>query len=149
MSPSLHCSLSFATTTPMNWLPILCAGLAYWVLGYVWYSLLFGKIWAAEQTRFRGKRAPPSGGEMLTKMLGPFFCNLLAAGAMAYLVKRTAILDLSHSLRLAAAGGIGFAGTALTMSSIWEGKSTKHWIIVAGYNFVGAILVVMILINWP
>ena len=31
----------------MNWLAILCAGVAYFFLGFVWYSLLFGKIWAA------------------------------------------------------------------------------------------------------
>jgi hypothetical protein len=35
------------------------------------------------------------------------------------------------------------------MSAIWEGKSTKMWMIDAGYNFVGAILVAMILVNWP
>jgi hypothetical protein len=149
MHPSLLCSLAFATTAHMNWLAILCAGLAYWVLGYLWYSLLFGKIWAAEHTRSHGARARPSGSEMFTKMLGTFICNLIAAGAMAYLFKRTAIADLNHSLKLAAVGGIGFAGTALTMSAIWEGKSTKMWMIDAGYNFVGAILVAMILVNWP
>jgi hypothetical protein len=38
----------------MNWLAIFCAGLAYFILGFVWYSLLFGKIWAAEQLRHCG-----------------------------------------------------------------------------------------------
>jgi hypothetical protein len=27
----------------MNWLAIGCAGLAYWLLGAVWYSTLFSK----------------------------------------------------------------------------------------------------------
>jgi Protein of unknown function (DUF1761) len=133
----------------MNWLAILCAGLAYWVLGYVWYSLLFGKMWAAEQGRAYGERARPSGAEMFTKMLGTLICNLIAAGAMAYLFKRTAIADFNHTLKLAAAGGIGFAGTALTMAYIWEGKPTKIWMIDAGYNFVGAVLMAMIFVNWP
>ena len=44
---------------------------------------------------------------------------------MAYLFKRTAIADVNHAFRLAAAVGIGFAGTAITMAYIWEGKSTK------------------------
>ena len=38
----------------MNWLAILCAGVAYFFVGFVWYSLLFGKIWAAEQIRHCG-----------------------------------------------------------------------------------------------
>jgi len=35
----------------MNWLAIVCAGLAYWLLGAVWYSALFSKTWrsAVEQ----------------------------------------------------------------------------------------------------
>jgi hypothetical protein len=50
---------------------------------------------------------------------------------------------------MAVATGIGFAGTALTNISVWECKSTKVWFIDAGYNFVGAILLAMILISWP
>lgn len=132
----------------MNWLAILCAGAAYWVLGYVWYSLLFGKIWAAEIVRHRGERAAPSSSEMGAKMIGTFISNLVAAGAMAYLFHRTGIADLSHAMRLAAAAGIGFAGTALTMAYIWESRPTKVWAIDAGYNFAGAILLALILVSW-
>jgi hypothetical protein len=132
----------------MNWLAILCAGAAYWVLGYVWYTLLFGKMWAAEQIRHRGDRQAPAGREMGAKLVGTFVSNLLAAAAMAYLIKRTAISDLSHALRLAAAAGIGFAGTALTMASIWESKPTRMWMIDVGYNFVGAVVLALILVSW-
>jgi hypothetical protein len=133
----------------MNWLAILCAGAAYWVVGYVWYSLLFGKVWAAELVRHRGERAAPRGGEMGAKMIGTFICNLIAAGAMAYLFKRTAIADMNHALRLGVTAGIGFAGTAITMAYIWESKPTKVWFVDAGYNFVGCILLAIILVSWP
>ncbi len=131
----------------LNWLAILCAGAAYWVLGYVWYSLLFGKMYAAEQVRHRGERPAPTGG-MGPKLLSTFVLNLLTAAAMAYLISRTGFADMGHALKIAAATGIGFAGTAITMSSIWEGKSTKHWSIDAGYYFVGALLLAIILISW-
>jgi hypothetical protein len=131
----------------LNWLAILCAGVAYWALGFVWYSLLFGKIWAAEQTRHRG--APPSaGGPMGPKLISTFVSNLIAAAAMAYLFKRTGIADLNHALRLAAAVGIGFSGTVVTIISVWESKPTKIWFIDASFYFVGAILMAMILVNW-
>jgi hypothetical protein len=129
----------------MNWLAILCAGVAYWVLGYVWYSLLFGKAWAAEQARHRGERPPPSGGEMAGKMMGTFICNLLASGAMAYVLYKAQIYDMNHALRLGVAAGIGFSGTAITMAYIWEGKSTKIWFIDAGFNFVGCLLLAVII----
>jgi cytochrome bd-type quinol oxidase subunit 2 len=133
----------------MNWLAILCAGVAYWVLGFVWYSLLFGKAWAAELARHRGERPAPSGREMGAKMIGTFVCNLIAAGAMAYLFHRTGITDMSHAFRLAAAAGIGFAGTALTMAYIWESKPSKVWAIDVGFNFLGSVLLALILVSWP
>jgi hypothetical protein len=132
----------------MNWLAILCAGAAYWVLGYVWYSLLFGRIWGAEQTRQRGERPPPTGGEMFGKMAGTFICNLLAASAMAYVLYKARIYDMNHSLRLGVAVGLGFAGTAITMASIWESKPTRVWMIDAGYNFVGCLLLATIIGYW-
>jgi hypothetical protein len=132
----------------MNWLAILCAGAAYWVLAYVWYSLLFGKTWAAEQTRHLG-RPPSAGASMGPKLISTFVSNLISAAAMAYLIKRTGFADMNHALKLAAATGIGFAGTAVTIISVWESKPTKIWFIDAGYYFIGAVLLAMILVSWP
>jgi hypothetical protein len=131
----------------MNWLAILCAGAAYWVLGYIWYTLLFGKIYMAEQARHRGER-PANAGGMGPKLIGTFICNIIAAAALAYLFKRTAIADLNHALRLAAATGIGFASTALTAVYIWDSKPTKVWMIDTGYNFVGALIMAIIFVSW-
>jgi hypothetical protein len=132
----------------VNWLAVICAGAAYWVLGFVWYTLLFGKVWAAELGRHRGERAAPSGSEMGAKMIGTLICNLIAAAAMAYIFHGIAVMNTTHALRLAAAVGIGFAGTAITMASIWESKPTKVWCIDAGFNFVGCILMALILVSW-
>jgi cytochrome bd-type quinol oxidase subunit 2 len=132
----------------LNWLAILCAGAAYWVLGFVWYSLLFGKMWAAEQERHRGTQPCPSGG-MGPKLISTFVANVIAAAAMAYLIKRTGFMDMNHALKLAVATGLGFAGTAVTIISVWESKSTKVWVIDTGFYLLGAILLAVILISWP
>ena len=132
----------------MNWLAILCAGAAYWVLGYVWYSLLFGAMWRAELIRHLGERSSPAPPEMAAKLIATFLSNLVAATVMAYLISRAGIVDMNDALRLGAAVGVGFAGTAVTMSAIWESKPTKIWFIDAGYNFVGCILLAIILVSW-
>ena len=62
----------------MNWLAVLCAGAAYWVLGYVWYSLLFGKVWAASLKEYRGEPAA-SGGGMAGKLILTFIANFVTA----------------------------------------------------------------------
>ena len=86
---------------------------------------------------------------MAGKLIGTFICNLVAAGAMAYLFKRTGITDMNHALRLGMAAGIGFSGTAITMAYIWESKPTKIWLVDTGFNFVGCILLAIILVSWP
>jgi hypothetical protein len=132
----------------LNWLAILCATIAYWFLSFVWYTLLFGKIWAAELTRHRGQ--PPSeGSSMGPKLISTFVLEFMSAAAMAYLIKRTGFTDLNHALKLAVATGIGFAGTAVTIGAVWESKPTKVWMIDAGFYFVGAILLAVILVSWP
>ena len=85
---------------------------------------------------------------MVGKMAGTFICNLLAAGAMAYVLYKAQTPDMNHALRLGVAAGIGFAGTAITMAYIWEAKPTKIWVIDAGFNFVGCLLLAIILVSW-
>ena len=56
----------------MNWLAILCAGAAYWILGALWYSKLFSKPWvqAIEQ---HGIKLQPGG--MAMKLIVTFIAT--------------------------------------------------------------------------
>jgi len=87
----------------MNWLAIICAGAAYWVLGWLWYSALFGKIWCAGLEQ-HGVKLERSG--MAAKMVGTFMGNLIAAVIMARLIQRIGIVDLVHGLRLGVGVGV-------------------------------------------
>src|ERR1700682_410694 len=133
----------------MNWLAILCAGAAYWVLGFVWYSLLFGGIWGAEQERHRREGCAPSAKREFAGMLiATFVSNLVASAAIAYLLHRTGTVDLQHALKLGAGLAVGFSITTLTIVHVWEGKSTKVWMIDASYHLVGCLIAAAILVSW-
>ena len=132
----------------MNWLAILCAGLAYWVLGFVWYSLLFGKTWTEALRTYRTQWPTPARGEMAGKMIGTLVANLIIAGAISYILHRAAPPDMNHALRLGIAAGVVLAGAALTIAHIWESKPTRVWMIDVSYHFVGCILATVILYSW-
>ena len=132
----------------MNWLAILCAGAAYWVLGFVWYSLLFGKTWAEALRSYRAQSPMPAKGEMASKLVGTFVSNVIMAGAIAYILHHAAPTDINHALRLGVAAGVGLAGTALTIAHIWESKPTKIWMIDISYHFFGCIIATVILFSW-
>jgi hypothetical protein len=133
----------------MNWLAILCAGVAYLVLGFVWYSLLFGKIWAAEQVRHcGGAGSAPAKREFVGMLIANFVSNLVASAAIAYLLHRTGTADLQHALKLGAGLAVGFSITTLTVVHVWEGKSTKVWMIDASYHLIGCMIAAAILVSW-
>jgi biotin transporter BioY len=129
----------------VNWLAVVSAAVAYWVLGWIWYAALFGKSWRAglEQTGVKLQ----SGG-MAAKMIGTFIADFVAALIMARLVGRIPVVDLAHGLRLGIGVGIGFSATALTIACLWESKPFKVWLIDASYHVLGCILLGAILSVW-
>ena len=129
----------------MNWIAIICAAAAYWVIGAIWYMALFGKTWAAAIQQ-HGVKLEPSG--MAAKMIGNFICNLIAALIMARLVYRLGIMDAGHGMKLGAGVALGFSATALTIQYLWESKPFKVWLIDCSYHFFGCIALGGILAAW-
>jgi uncharacterized protein DUF1761 len=129
----------------MNWIAIICAAAAYWIIGAIWYMALFGKMWAAAIEQ-HGVKLQQSG--MPAKMIGNYVANLVAAVIMARLIARTGITDLGHGLKLGAGVGLGFSATALLVQYLWESKPFKVWLIDASYHFFGCIALGAILAVW-
>jgi len=129
----------------MNWLAIICAAAAYWVLGAVWYMALFGKPWAAAMQQHGVKLQQ---GGMGAKMIGNFIANLVAAVVMARLCQRIPVVELVKGLRLGLGLGIGFSATAITIRYLWESKPLKVWLIDVSYYILGGIILGAILSVW-
>src|ERR1041385_5910382 len=129
----------------MNWIAIICAAAAYWVIGAIWYMALFGKTWAAAIQQ-HGVRLEQGG--MAAKMIGNFLCNLVAAVIMARLIGRTGITELGYGLKLGAGVGLGFSATALTVQYLWESKPFKVWLIDCSHHVIGCVVVGGILTVW-
>src|SRR5437588_6247072 len=104
----------------MNWLAIVYAGLAYWVLGAVWYSALFSKAWrsAVEQHGVKLRRPNQSG--MATKLIVTLVANLIAALVLARVIHQLRGVNLLRGLKIGADVGIGFCAIALTMTYVWQ-----------------------------
>src|SRR5207245_7011204 len=101
----------------MKWLAILCAGAAYWVLGALWYSKLFSKPWvrAIEQ---HGIKLQPGG--MAMKLIVTFIANLIAAIVLGRLFHQLGVIDVLRGIKIGAAVGVGFSGTAGWLNYDWE-----------------------------
>ena len=104
----------------MNWLAIVCAGLAYWLLGAVWYSALFSKAWRSAVEQHGVKLGQPNQSGMGAKLIVTLICNLIAAIVLARVIHQLHGVDLLRGLKIGAGVGVGFCATALTMTYLWQ-----------------------------
>ncbi len=107
----------------LNYLHIAVATLAYFIIGAIWYSLLFGKVW----TRLIGAAAPTE--EDMKKMPMMFsltfvlnFVITSATACVLYFVSPNSVLG---AVKVGALLGLGFVGSACAMSYMYAKRPFK------------------------
>jgi len=131
----------------INWLAVLVATLAYFILGAIWYSkALFGPRWVAlvginvndaEKRKGMGKM-----------FLGTFILILITCIGLALLVNRLDLTVIKSALSLGALTGVCFATTAVAISFIYESRPTGLYFIDCGYHVVGHLAAAIIITLW-
>jgi hypothetical protein len=105
----------------INWLAVLVAAIAYFMLGALWYSKpLFGSKWAAAVGM--DMNDPHKGKVMGKKMAGTFLLIIVTGIGIALLVNRIDVTSLASGLKLGLITGICFATTAVSISFIYESR---------------------------
>src|SRR6476620_10161566 len=133
----------------MNWLAVFCAGLAYWLLGAIWYSAIFSKMWRSAVEEHGVKVGQPHQGGMGIKLIVTLVCNLIAALVLARVIHQVGHhMDLLRGLKIGAGVGLAFFATALTMTYVWQSPPRRLWAIDAGYHIVGCTIMGAILAVW-
>ncbi len=135
------------TLAHLNYLHVLIAAIAGFILGWLWYSVFFGKAWAAEM-----KLTPPGPNEpkppMAWMLLGGFVCTFLSAVGIAIVVARWPAFSVVKGAELGAAVGFLVAGTRHLNNGIWERKSARLLSINVGHDLVLFALMGAILAAW-
>lgn len=137
----------------INYLAIGIAVIAHFVLGFIWYTPLFGKAWAKEMG-FDMTQPPPKGAMlkgMVFMLIGNFFMAFVFAHNMAVWNPVTWGLppsEVSASMNALQAAMFTWLGFFLPVDIgvvTWEMKSWKLFWINTGYHFASLLLVAMIL----
>ena len=131
-----------------NYWAILVSAAAYFVLGSLWFSLLFGSSWSKEVEKHGVKIDQPTGKEIGAKMIQTFIGNLIAAVAMAIVVYKSGTSGWQNGLHLGLICGFGFAAAAIFIAYTWESRSFKLMAIDFGYAVVGITVCGVILSVW-
>lgn len=114
----------------INWIAMVLAALAGFLVGGIWYGPLFLKPWQAEAgitEEQMGKRHP-------AKVFGgAFLLNLFASFILGHVLATYGKPDVGISVMIAGGVALGFIVTAFGVNYLFASKSLKLFAIDAGY----------------
>jgi hypothetical protein len=139
------------TFAGINYVAILVAAVAGWLVGAVWYGLL-GKAWVAAQGRtmdeFKAQQAAMVGkfsGQL--PFIFPFLANLVMAWVLAGMVGHMGSVTIRSAVISALFAWVGFIVTTMLVNNAFTGRRYMLLAIDAGHWL--AVLVLMgIVIGW-
>jgi hypothetical protein len=129
-------------TVHLNWLAVLVAAAAGFLLGGLWYGPLFGKAWMAASgvTSQRARSA-----NMLRLYGTTLALNIVAAISLAMFIGGG---DLRFGVFAGFMTGLTFVATALGVTYLFELRPLRLWLINAGYQVLFFTLMGAILGAW-
>ena len=111
-------------------LGVILASLAFFLIGGLWYTVLFGKMWRAEM----GIAEADVGSPQPIMFIGSFICGLVIAITLAFLIKEQGV---ACGIKIGAGTGFGIGAAVMAQNAIYESKSVKFWAINAAYVVIG------------
>jgi len=131
----------------INWLAVLVAAVAYFILGALWYSnILFANMWIkAHGIDMNDPNGRKGLGMMMFLSFVGFF--IVCIGLEMLVVK----LDLSgymSGIKLGLATGVCFSMMALSITYLYTRKPISLHLIDGLYHVIGQIIAAIILCVW-
>ena len=127
----------------INWIAVLLATLAYFVLGAVWFTPLFGNAYdKGTGVKRSSKQKWPA-----IYYYGPFLSSLVVTICTALLVQALGIQDISNALLLGLI--IGLALGSISISNAVAPNMPRpvlYGLVVGSYHLVSTCLVTAILV---
>jgi hypothetical protein len=125
----------------INIISLLASTVAGFFLSYVWYTPLFGRVWAKEMG-FDASEAQPTGAlvkSLLLTVVSVFLISMVLANNIAawtpstWGIKGANLSPVSQAIQAAFFTWLGFFVSNLLLGVAWEKRSWKLFAIDAGY----------------
>ena len=124
-----------------NWIiAVVLAALAFFALGGLWYTVLFGKPWRKEMgiTDEQSQGATP----MMMQFVWSILISLVIAFTLSKLIGDGGI---NYGFKVGAGTGAGIGAAILAQNHIYESKTLRFFAINAGYVVVGLAIMGMVI----
>jgi hypothetical protein len=134
----------------LNIITTLIAGIAFWMLGYIWYGVIFSESWEALQN-FTPEQYQYAEANMGPLMGMGFLIALISSGFLGFVLRKIGTDGLFDSLKMALVLCFGFVVLTLLYAPVYALAPMALFYIDASYQVVGfAIMAVIhsLLGNW-
>ncbi len=114
----------------INLLSVFLASLTGLILGFLWYSVLFAKVWQ----KLSGVSNVQLETGMIKRAMGSYLLSLIMAFNLAFFIgpDQTSMFGLFAGF----AAGFGWVATAFGSNYLFEHRPMKLYLINAGYNIL-------------
>ncbi len=130
----------------VNFVAILVAALANFVIGFMFHGPLFGKQW------MKLANVTPTGNEKFSDMYGQMFMNFVANFVFAYVLAQimiySGVMGATKGMIFAFWVWLGFVVTSSSMNVIWMKASKKLWMFENVSSLVSILAMGAILAAW-
>ena len=128
----------------LNHLHILVAAVIQWILGALWYSLLFARPWMALTGHTKGERPKGAVVAMITSFIG----GLILAFVLAHVVMWAGATTWCWGAFVGFVCWLGFIAAPLLSETMYEQRPFKLFFINAGYWLVALVISGVVLAAW-
>lgn len=134
----------------MNYVSVLVAAVASFLLGWLWHGPLFGKKWIKlEGFDMPAAITPEVKKQMMKSMSLGFIAQFIFAWGLAYILGASGIVfDLAGALAMALIIWLAFVVTTLAGGWLWERKSGKLFAFNTIYPLLSIVIMTLILALW-
>lgn len=132
----------------VNYLAVLTSGVVIFILGGLWYSVIFKKPWIALMGISEEKMKEGAGGAMPFLYLMAFLTALLTSYVLAIVINHFAPFSLMRGAMVGTMMWLGFAATTSFATAIFSMTPKPLWLINTAYNLVSFVAAGMILSVW-
>src|SRR5262245_27883272 len=109
----------------LNYLHVLVVTIAGFMVGWVWYGMLFGRMWMAEMKITREMADAQKAKGMAGVMFKGFVLTLLGTFGLAVLLAAHGVPNWKHGAACGLFIGVFIAGTRIANCGVFELKSLK------------------------
>jgi hypothetical protein len=130
----------------INWLAVLVAAVAYFLLGAIWYSFLFRDAWI--KSSGVNVNDPNAKKGVAGIMIASFITIIVTSIGLAFFISRIGSAGWMSGLKVGLIAGVCFCAAAIWNSYLYEKRPLALHLINSFYNIVGCVIAGIIISIW-